>query len=450
MLIVPMTRHRPIPGRNGTMETKINASPNVIHSNDHFEAVRILLKDTSKILDNIMASMGDGLSIQDRDLKIVYQNKFIIDNFGSHVGDYCYNVYEKRSAACDGCPMIESYRTGQVTKALRVGITKNGVPFRFENIASVLRNDQGEIVAGIELCRIVEERERAFDELKEATEKLKRTQSRLVRSEKLAGIGQLAAGVAHEINNPTGFVLSNLSTMRKYVSEFFTYVEALEKLVMATPPQGEQQQTQRIRDGVRNIIDNDDYSYLKNVLPEVIEESLNGLHRIKTIVSSLMRFASSGEAGQCMVDPNTEIESALSLLENEIGKKGHVVKMLGSLPKIFANPQQLGQMFVNLLLNATQAIEAGGTITVKTDVEGNYVSIQIADDGVGIPKDVIQNIFNPFFTTREVGKGVGLGLSIAYRIIENHNGNIDVQSEPGHGTTFTIRLPFGSPKGTTN
>ena len=329
-----------------------------------------------------------------------------------------------------------------------MGITKDGVPFRFENIASILRNDQGEIVAGIELCRIVEEREKAFDELREATEKLRQTQNQLVRSEKLAGIGQLAAGVAHEINNPTGFVLSNLNTMREYVAEFFTYTELLEKIVTATP-QGVQQQAQRIRNEVRSIIDNDDYSYLKNELPKIIEESLDGLQRIKAIVSSLLTFASSGEEGKCMVDVNTEIESALLLIEDEISKRGHAVSKLGSLPEIYGNPQQLEQMFVNFLLNATQSIKAGGTITVKTDVEGNYVSIEITDDGIGIPKDVVQNIFNPFFTTREVGKGVGLGLSIAYRIIENHNGNIDVQSEPGFGTTFTIRLPLDSPDGTT-
>jgi two-component system NtrC family sensor kinase len=430
------------------MEINIDALSKAVQSNDHFQAAIKLLGDPSKILDNIMASMGDGLSIQDRDMRIVYQNKFMIDNFGSHIGDYCYNIYEKRSSACDGCPLIESFRTGQATKGLRVGITKDGVPFRFENIASILRNDQGEIVAGIELCRIVEEREKAFDELREATEKLRQTQNQLVRSEKLAGIGQLAAGVAHEINNPTGFVLSNLNTMREYVAEFFTYTELLEKIVTATP-QGVQQQAQRIRNEVRSIIDNDDYSYLKNELPKIIEESLDGLQRIKAIVSSLLTFASSGEEGKCMVDVNTEIESALLLIEDEISKRGHAVKKLGSLPEIYGNPQQLEQMFVNFLLNATQSIKAGGTITVKTDVEGNYVSIEITDDGIGIPKDVVQNIFNPFFTTREVGKGVGLGLSIAYRIIENHNGNINVQSEPGLGTTFTIRLPLDPPDGTT-
>ena len=148
-----------------------------------------------------------------------------------------------------------------------------------------------------------------------------------------------------------------------------------------------------------------------------------------------------------MVDVNAEVESALMLLDAEISKKGHVVRNLGCVPKILANPQQLKQMFVNLIQNATHAIGPDGRISVSTEERDNHISITISDNGVGIPADVVQNIFNPFFTTREVGSGVGLGLSIAYRVIEGHNGNVDVQSEPGQGTTFTIRLPIISEKG---
>jgi signal transduction histidine kinase len=422
------------------VKTKDDKMPSDTYRDDCFNAASMLLNDPASILANIMISMGDGLSIQDRNMRIVYQNKFMIDNFGSHIGDYCYNIYEKRSLVCEGCPIIESYQTGKVTKALRVGITKEGLSFRFENIASVLRNEQGEIVAGIELCRIVEERERAFDELKETMEKLKKTQNQLIRSEKLAGIGQLAAGVAHEINNPTSFIMSNMSTMRNYISEFFNYIDSMEKLV-TTSGHGSPE-AMKIQEEIRHIINSQDYCYLKDDLPGVIEESLSGLHRIKTIVTNLLSFASSSESERSIVDLNMEIKSALLLLENEISRKGHVVKNLGNLPKTVANSHQLRQMFVNLILNAIQAIEADGIITITTEVKNNYIRIEISDNGVGIPPDDIKNIFNPFFTTREIGSGVGLGLSIAYRIIESHNGNIDVQSELEHGTTFTIRLPI--------
>lgn len=146
-----------------------------------FENARQIVADASRLLDNIMHSMGDGLSIQDRSMRIVYQNQFMLDHFGSHIGDHCYTIYEKRDTVCDGCPIIEAFRTGNVTKALRVGVTKDGTPFRFENIASPLRNDQGEIVAGMELCRIVEDREKALDDLRTAMAHLKRTQNQLIR-----------------------------------------------------------------------------------------------------------------------------------------------------------------------------------------------------------------------------------------------------------------------------
>lgn len=146
-----------------------------------FEDACKILEDAPNLLDNIMFSMGDGLSIQDRNMRIVYQNQFMIDNFGRHVGEYCYRIYEKRDEMCEGCPVAEAFRTGNVTKALRVGITKDGTPFRFENIASALKNDQGEIVAGMELCRIVEDREKAFDDLRATMEQLQQTKEELVR-----------------------------------------------------------------------------------------------------------------------------------------------------------------------------------------------------------------------------------------------------------------------------
>jgi two-component system, NtrC family, sensor kinase len=422
------------------MSTKNKKSTIDTNRADCFNAAKKLLDDPAKIMDSIMESMGDGLTIQDRNLRIVFQNKFMIDHFGSHIGEFCYNVYEKRNSACEGCPLIESFRTGKVTKALRVGIMKDGIPFRFENIVSVLRNEQDEIVAGIELCRIVEEREKAIDQLRDAIEQLKQTQQKLVRAEKLAGIGQLAAGVAHEINNPTAFILSNMSTIRKYVAEFFSYIDSMEKL-MADVKQ-EHLEPQDIQKGVLNIINSDDYQYLKNDLPEVIEESLDGLHRIKTIVSSLLTFATSGESERRLVDVNDEIESVLLLLDNDISKKGRVIRNLGNLPKTLANSEQLEQIFTKLIDNAIKAIEADGIITITNSVKNSSISIEISDNGTGIPPEDIPNIFNPFYTTRDVGNGVGLGLSLVYRIIESHNGSIDVQSEPGRGTTFSLRFPI--------
>ncbi|MBN2083307.1 hypothetical protein JW859_14005 [bacterium] len=419
---------------------KKNKPLNDSFGDECFNAAKALLSDPASILTNIMASMGDGLSIQDRNMRIVFQNKFMIDNFGSHIGEYCYNIYEKRDSACEGCPIIESFRTGQVTKALRVGITSKGTPFRFENIASVLRNEQGEIVAGIELCRIVEEREKAFDQLKEAMDELTKTQHQLVQAEKLAGIGQLAAGVAHEINNPTSFILSNVSTMRDYITEFLRYIDSIEELVISAKQCG--LNPQEFQKAMWLIFSSDGFQYLKDDLPVAIEETLQGLCRIKTIVSNLLAFASHGNSQQKLVDVNTEIESALSILANEMNNEGCIIKNFSILPETLANSEQLEQVFTSLIRNAIHAIKHDGIISITTEVKNNAISIEISDNGVGIPDEDIQHIYNPFFTTREVGSGVGLGLSIAYRIIEDHNGTIKVLSESGHGTTFTISLPI--------
>jgi PAS domain S-box-containing protein len=159
------------------MKKESETPSNSLPSDETFAEAAKLMEGKSNVLDNILASMGDGMSIVDRNMRIVYQNKFMIDHFGSHIGEFCYNIYERRESLCEGCPIVEAYRTQKVTKALRVGTTKDGKQFRFENIASVLRNHQGEIVAGIELVRLVEDRERALDELRAAMERLEQAKA---------------------------------------------------------------------------------------------------------------------------------------------------------------------------------------------------------------------------------------------------------------------------------
>lgn len=160
------------------INTPTKVLPKEAEASKNFQEATELMKEKKVLLDTLMAAMGDGLSIQDLDMRIVYQNKFMVDHFGDHVGDYCYKIYEKRDKICEGCPIIEAYKDGKTHKALRVGQTKEG-PFRFENIASVLKNKQGKIVAGMELCRIVEERERTLEELKEKTAELEKLKTGL-------------------------------------------------------------------------------------------------------------------------------------------------------------------------------------------------------------------------------------------------------------------------------
>lgn len=409
-------------------------------NDDCFNEANQLMDDSASILSNIMGSMGDGLSIQDLNMRIVYQNKFMIDNFGSHTGEYCYNIYEKRNSVCEGCPIIESYRTGQTTKALRVGVTKDGSSFRFENIASVLRDKQGTIVAGIELCRIVEDREKALDDLKEAIEKIKQMQIQLIRSEKLAGIGHLAAGVAHEINNPMSYITSNLITLNDYVKTLKQTILNSQKLLKVLADKNIVEINSTVED-FNETYQKDDISFILNDIDQLLSESLDGARRVKEIVHDLKSFARLDETEVKEVNLNDGIESALKIINNEMKFVSRLIKKFGDIPLLCCYPSLLNQAFLNLIMNAVYAVQEKGEITIETYFEDSNIIIKISDTGCGIPKDVIPKIFDPFFTTKPVGQGTGLGLSIVYSVVTKHNGKIHIESEIGRGSIFTISLP---------
>jgi len=279
-----------------------------------------------------------------------------------------------------------------------------------------------------------------LDKSQKMHETLKSTQNQLVQSEKLASLGQLAAGVAHEINNPTGFVMANIEIFQEYVDKLLTIISHLVELVKSNLPE-DKEKAELLQQQLNGITDNTDFIYLKKDLPEIIKESLDGAHRIKNIVSNLKNFARPGKEGLNPVNINEEIEKAITLVSNEIKYKCEIVMDCQSVPMIDANPQQLDQVFINILINASHAIEESGTITIKTYAKDDNVYVEIIDDGRGIPDDAIGKIFDPFYTTKEVGKGTGLGLSIVYRIVQEHNGEIDVKSQEGKGTTFTLKFP---------
>jgi PAS domain S-box-containing protein len=285
--------------------------------------------------------------------------------------------------------------------------------------------------------RILTEKNR---ELEKAYGELKSVQSQVFQQEKMASIGQLAAGVAHEINNPMGFIISNLGTLRKYSDKLMAYISAQAEAVrdLSSPSQRPQEVVQRIEESKRSLkIDN-----VMGDLPSLIAESLDGAERVRKIVQDFKGFSHVDQAEHQFVDINECLESTINIVRNELKYKATLQKELGDLPKTWCNPGQLNQVFVNILVNAAHAMETQGTITVKTGQQDGVISIEIQDTGRGIPKENVNKIFEPFFTTKEVGKGTGLGLSIAYDIIKKHKGDIAVKSEVGKGTTFTITLPI--------
>jgi PAS domain S-box-containing protein len=274
------------------------------------------------------------------------------------------------------------------------------------------------------------------DELNQLNGQLKDAQHQLLQSEKLASIGQLAAGVAHEINNPTGFVYSNLGTLERYLNDLFRLVAGYEACEAKLPQgNGAAAELARLKEEL-------DVAYLKQDIPALMQETRDGITRVKKIVQDLKDFARGDSSEEWQwADLHNGLDSTLNIVNNEIKYKAEVVKDYGRLPEIECYPSQLNQVFMNMLVNAAHAIENKGTITVRTGAESAEVWVEISDTGQGIASEHLGRIFDPFFTTKPVGKGTGLGLSLAYGIVEKHEGRIEVKSEVGVGTTFRIVLP---------
>lgn len=281
--------------------------------------------------------------------------------------------------------------------------------------------------------------------LEKTVNQLKHTQAQIIQSEKMASIGQLAAGVAHEINNPTAFVSSNLSTMSQYQADMARLLKEYEAVIDLL---GESNELSELPKDIETAIDQAkqtaqeiDLEFMWEDFPELIEESKEGTERIKKIVGDLKDFAHPGDERCVETDINKGLDSTINIVWNEIKYTCELTKDYGELPPVWSYSQQINQVFMNLLINAAQAIDQDGHIHVKTRLRDELVVVQISDNGCGIPKKMISQIFDPFFTTKDIGKGTGLGLSMAHSIIENHQGKIEVESIVGEGTTFTLYLP---------
>ena len=275
-------------------------------------------------------------------------------------------------------------------------------------------------------------------ELTELNARLSMTQEQLVQSEKLASIGQLAAGVAHEINNPIGYVFSNFETLGSYIGRMLEMFKAYEEAEASIASPEVLERLRAMRAGI-------DLDYLIEDIPVLMSESREGITRVRKIVQDLKDFS--------RVDANQEwqwanlhagLDSTLNIVSNEVKYKAEVVREYGDIPDIECLPSQLNQVFMNIVVNGAHAITgARGRITIRTGVveDGSRVWVEIADNGSGIAKEHMARIFDPFFTTKPIGSGTGLGLSLSYGIIQKHHGQIEVQSEVGKGTTFRIVLP---------
>jgi PAS domain S-box-containing protein len=261
---------------------------------------------------------------------------------------------------------------------------------------------------------------------------LRNAHEQLLQSEKMASIGQLAAGIAHEINNPVGFVNSNMGSLKNYVGTLLGVIDQYEQAAAPHPVLAAQLAALRSQA---------DLEFLKEDVTDLVRESMDGLKRVKDIVQALKDFSHVGETEWQVADLHNGLDSTLNIVSNEIKYKARVEKQYGVLPPVTCLASQLNQVFMNLLVNAAHALREQGVITIRTGAANDWVWIEVGDNGVGIAPENLNRIFEPFFTTKPVGSGTGLGLSLSYGIVNRHGGRIEVASTVGQGTRFTVHLP---------
>ncbi|MFT5277914.1 MAG: PAS domain S-box-containing protein [Granulosicoccus sp.] len=336
-------------------------------------------------------------------------SEFITDDYKVAVGDVL-------AKALDG-EETENFEFSLVSKAgCRVDVLTN---------STTRRDAAGNVIGVVSVGQDV-------TELNKTNAKLVNTHDQLLQSDKMAAIGVLSAGVAHEINNPVGFVTSNINILSDWSMELIQLIELMDHEI---------KHDASLIKAITAYKNQYDFDYIKEEIPHLLEETKEGLSRVSTIIADLKGFAHKDESVWKKIDLRQIIRSTLNIVNNELKYKAKVELDLDDIPLVECLPSQISQVLMNIIINAGQSIESKGVITITTRHVGEMVCIKISDTGEGIAKENLERMFDPFFTTKPVGKGTGLGLSVSFGIIESHNGRIEVDSQKGKGSNFHIWLP---------
>lgn len=407
--------------------------------NDAHEAERF-------VRANLPAEIGDALAP-------LPQDKHLTAEFRRLAEHYCASqacAVPAAVAALPGAPprhhLLEvplPLSSGIIRAVISLACKEGGEGFNDHDvlILEMFATEIAHLLEREELMETLRQRNRDLDTEKQAQAvliaKLQDAQAQLLQAEKMAAIGQLAAGVAHEINNPIGFVYSNLGSLEKYLQNVIAALAIYDEAETALA--GNEKALETVRDWKKKA----DIDFLKEDMRALIAESRDGISRVKKIIENLKEFSRLDQSNEWQfVDLRRSLESTLNIVLSGTGKRIEARADYGGIPEVECLPQQLNQAFMNILLNAVQAIPEKGTVTIRTGMNGdNEVWVEIADSGEGIAESDLPRIFEPFFTTRPVGKGMGLGLSVAYTLVKNHRGRMDVESKLGQGTLFRITLP---------
>jgi len=400
------------------------------------------LSESKQILERVTQAIPEGILLISNHFKILWANKAALEQSGSTmeeiIGNYCHKLMHHLESPCDSpldrCPIKEFAKTGKPVIFPHTHFDKEGNKFFVEVSVSPVLNEKGEIVQFVHTCRDVTERTRM--------------ESQLAQAQKLQSVGQLAAGIAHEINTPTQYVGDNTRFLEGAFHEVFGLVEKYRALVKTAK---EGPVSKELIADAEKAEEDTDLDYLSEEIPKAIRQSLEGIDRVAKIVRAMKEFSHPGTKEKVAVDINKAIETTITIARNEWKYVAEIVMEFDPfLPLVPCLPDEFNQVLLNIIINAAHAIgdvvgdgsKGKGTITVKTCHKGDGVEVRISDTGAGIPGKIRNRIFDPFFTTKEVGKGTGQGLTIAHSVIVNkHGGSLNFETEVGKGTTFIVRLP---------
>jgi PAS domain S-box-containing protein len=396
-------------------------------------------------LSTTLRSIGDAVIVTDAQGKIMLMNDVAQvltgwkeeDSRGKALSDVFRIVLDGTHQPIES-PVTKVVREGAVVSLANptVLISKNGAERPIDDSAAPIRDRTGKISGVVLVFRDVTERKRGEDEQKHL-------RAQLLQNDKMAGVGQLAAGMAHEINNPIGFVKSNLNTLQEYIGDLLSLLKSYEGLEAATRAtlQGHSGHPELVLIEIANIKQKIGYDTLAADLGPLMTESKDGIERVREIVQNLKAFSRVDEGTHKHADINHCVKSTLHMVLNELKYKAKIVEDYGAIPEILCSPGELNQVFMNLLVNAGQAIADKGCIGIKTYEKDKTIFVEISDTGCGILPQNLARIFEPFYTTKDVGKGTGLGLSISYGLVQKHKGRLEVESTVGQGTRFRVCLP---------
>lgn len=404
------------------------------------------------LLAALMQTIPDHVYFKDRDSRVIRINRAQAHYFGLQdpcdaIGTTDYDHFSREHADQARRDEMQVMQSGTPV-TIEEKETWLDRPDRWVHTTKApLRNAEGEIIGTFGISRditarraVLADMETQIIELGLLNQQLRDTQAQLLQSEKLASVGQLAAGVAHEINNPMGFVNSNLHSLRREVIDLLELLNAYEKAEALLPDSSPE------KNRIVQVKERIDLEFLTTDILSILDESDEGVHRVVNIISSLKDYSRADSQEWHLANLEEGLESTLSIAWNIIKYKAEVKRNYSGVPKIECIGSQINQVFMNLLVNAAQAIADRGTITISTGFDEHNVWVEVSDTGSGISPDNLSHIFEPFFTTKPVGQGTGLGLSLSYGIVQSHHGELKVASKLHEGTTFTVTLPRFQPK----